>query len=301
MAVCLFILALLTALLAAHEWMLHRQIRSLRRQLKRQNAAQTPAALSLALIDPQLNGLAEEINLCLGARREGAAAGVRREKEIRHFFANLSHDLRTPLTTIKGYLQLLAKEALPPGKAKNYLQVAQRHTRELGGLIEQFFEASCLWDTEKKPEFQRVNLSNLAAECTADFVPALEERGLRVTLACEGAVLCRADREMTVRILQNLLRNCLLHAGGDISLTIRADGVLQMQNPVNAPWALDAGRLFDRFYAAGPDGRGGGLGLSIVKLLAEQMGGAAGAALAGNLLTLEVRFCLWKQGAASLA
>lgn len=101
---------------------------------------------------------------------------------------------------------------------------------------------------------------------------------------------------MVMRIIQNLIRNCVQHCNGDIEVKLLAmeDAVISFRNPVKSTSEIDVKRIFDRFYTGDKARRSNtGLGLSIVRLLAEQMGGSAGASLQNGLLDIQVRLPLY--------
>jgi signal transduction histidine kinase len=278
-------------LLGAYIVTLRQQIRSVNRQLTKRLTERTRQPVSLALMDQAMVALAVNVNRCLKAEETLRLDAVRKEKRFRELIANLSHDLRTPLTAIKGYQQLMGNGGLSPDQRQR-LAVAQKHAGELGTLIEHFFEYAYLLDAEPVVHAERVNLTNLVAECLADSVAALEARDLAVRFDDEAPpVWALVDREMTVRIIKNLIRNGVQHADGDIEVRILAAqaAVISFRNPVrNAP-EIDADQLFDRFYSADrARGKSTGLGLSIVRLLAEQMGGSTGASLQDGLLEIRV-------------
>jgi signal transduction histidine kinase len=241
-----------------------------------------------------MNKLTENINKCLKAEENLRLEVVREEKRFKELIANISHDLRTPLTAIKGYQQLLENSNLTSDQ-KNKLQIAQKYAGELGGLIESFFEYSYLVNADLKLNMERTNITNLVTECLAAAVASLEERGLMLQLDEAPSIFILADQGMTVRIVQNLIRNCEAHSAGNIKVKLKAANgkvVLSFLNPVNNAAEVDVNRIFDRFYT-GDRARSKtttGLGLSIVKLLAEQMEGTVNASMEGNELTVTVEF-----------
>ncbi|WP_223829804.1 sensor histidine kinase [Paenibacillus arenilitoris] len=274
---------------------IRRQLRSINRQLDKRLSEHTRQPIRLELQSGELNALAVNMNKCLKAEETLRLKGIREEKSFKELIANISHDLRTPLTAIKGYQQLAMNGELTADQRKKLL-VAQKHADELERLIEQFFEYSYLLNANAELRTERINLTNLVAECLAASVPALEERRLAVQLEDAPPVWIHADKEMATRIVQNLLRNCLQHAAGDIDIRLHAAGkaVLSIRNLVDPSTALDADRLFDRFYT-GDKARSGsstGLGLSIVRLLTDKMGGAARAALDDGMLEIRVELPL---------
>ncbi|MNB86737.1 Sensor protein CzcS precursor [compost metagenome] len=188
-------------------------------------------------------------------------------------------------------------EGLTHGQQKK-LQTAQKHAQALGQLIEHFFEYSYLLHAETGLELQEINLTNYTVECLAGSVAVLEEHQLAVKLEEAAPVFVSADKEPLARIIHNLIRNGIQHADGGLTVKVTLSeegsrGVLSFSNPVSSSSSVDAGRLFERFYTGDQARRSGsGLGLSIVRLLAEQMGGTAGAGLQGGILEIRVELPL---------
>lgn len=177
------------------------------------------------------------------------------------------------------------------------LNIAQKYAEELGRLIEHFFEFSYLVNAELKLNLNSVNLTNLVTECLANFVSSFEERGIMVHFKQSPPVFALADQEMIVRIIQNLIRNCLDHSAGDVVVVLYSfeNAVISFKNPVKDVAEIDVKRMFDRFYTGDRARRKTtGLGLSIVKLLAEQMGGVATASFQKNELDIQVELPLSK-------
>lgn len=305
MEIAIGVLLAAVAVLSLYLLFLERQLRLINRQLVRRLSEHTTRPVSLALFDRELNRLCENINRSLKAEETLRLEGVREEKNFRELIANLSHDLRTPLTAVKGYQQLVAKGPLSPDQRAK-LETAGRHADELGRLIEHFFEYSALLTRGPSENMERINLTNLAAECLAGAVPMLEKRGLSVHFDDSVPVFAAADREYAERIMENLVRNCALHSAGDVNVRIFEEivpqtekgqkeaaparkAVVVFENSVENPEKIDPARLFDRF-CTGDKSRAGstGLGLSIVKLLAEKMGGTATADIKGNRLSVRV-------------
>lgn len=245
-------------------------------------------------MDRGLNALAININKCLKAEETLRLNSVREEKRFKELIANISHDLRTPLTAIKGYQQLMEKGRLPQEQQEK-LKVAQKYTNELGDLIEHFFEYSYLENAGTELNLERINLTNLVIECLAESVSSFEENNLTVRFEETTPVFVLTNREMTIRIIQNLIRNCSQHSAGEIRvqlLTIK-NAVISFSNPVINASAIDVEQLFDRFYTADrARSKNTGLGLSIVKLLAEQMGGSVSALLQDDVIEIRVELPL---------
>lgn len=270
---------------------LMRQVRGMNRQLEKRRREGSGQLVSLELMNGELSRLAGNLNLALREEEDLRAAGVREERRLKELIAGISHDLRTPLTAVKGYLQLLERSGLNR-EQREMLEIALGQAGALGLLLDRFFEYSWLEGREIAVNLERLNLTNLLADELVDFVAGFEERGLKVGFERTRPAFVQADLEMVKRIIGNLLRNCIAHSAGDVTAEIREDGefyVLCLENRVEEAEGLNTETLFER-YGKSSSGSGSvsGLGLSIVKMLAVQMGGYVGADLKGDSLTLTV-------------
>ncbi|MNW39241.1 Signal-transduction histidine kinase senX3 [compost metagenome] len=268
------------------------QLRSINRQLDKRLTRNTQQPISLELINRELTRLTANINKCLKAEKNLRLDSIREEKQFKEMIANISHDLRTPLTAIKGYQQLMETNELPDEQRKK-LQIAQKHANKLGALIEHFFEYSYLVNAEPKPKLERINLTNLVTECLAESITDFENKNLGIRIEEDDPVFALADKEMLVRIIQNLIRNSAAHAAGDLEVRVftiqNNNAVVSFRNPVTSPAEIDINRIFDRFYTADQSrGATTGLGLSIVRLLTEQLGGSTSAALQNGCIEIQV-------------
>lgn len=285
------ILAVLLILLVVYIISLQSQVRRMANQLDKRLLEHTHQPVSLELINADLNKLAISINKSLKAEESLRLKGLQEEKRFREMVADISHDLRTPLTAIKGYQQLLEKEALSEEQRRK-LFVAVKHTEELGILIEHFFEYSYLLNTEPGINKERLNLTNLVTDCLIASVNLLEKNKLAVDFMESSPIFLLTDREMVTRMVQNLIRNAVQHSAGDIKVELKEEKntvFLSFQNPVRKPDNLDVNRIFERFYTGdNTRSHSSGLGLSIVKLLAEQLGGSAAAFKKDEILEIRI-------------
>lgn len=288
------IAVLVITILILYIALLRQQLRNINQQLDKRLTKNTRQPISLELVNRDLNQLAANVNKCLKAEENLRLEGVREEKRFKELITNLSHDLRTPLTAIKGYQQLMEKGELTEDQ-KIKLRIANKHCEELGRLIEHFYEYTYLVNVEPELNLDRMNLTNLVIEILVESVTKLEEHNLTVHFDESTPVFILGDKEMVIRIVRNLIRNCLQHSDGDIEVQLVSgeSAVLSFGNLVKKDAKIEPDRLFDRFYV-GDSARGNstGLGLSIVKLLAEQMNGSVDATLNGGWLEIRVRLPL---------
>lgn len=294
MAYVVGILIVVVIILVTYLVLIQGQMRNMSRQLKKRLSEHTRQPVSLELINPDLNELVVNMNKCLQAEEKLRLKGIQEEKKFKEMIADISHDLRTPLTAIKGYQQLIDKGELTIDQRKKLL-IARKYSEELGQLIEHFFEYSYLLNAEPELNISRFNLTNLVTECIVASITSLEEKNIAVNLEENPPIFVFADKEMVTRIIQNLIRNCIQHAYGDIKVQLFADkkAIISFQNQVKNSVDIDVNKIFDRFYT-GDKARShsSGLGLSIVKLLAEQMGGSANVYINGDMLDIRVGLSL---------
>lgn len=276
------------------------QLRSMRRQLEERLQEQTKTPLVLEMQDRELRALAVAVNRALEQENRLRVRQEVQEREFKELISDISHDLRTPLTVTKGYLQLL-EECGMEAAGRDYLRTCLRHTNELEARIGQFFEYSVLAAREDQLPLSPLPITNLVTSVMSSFVPLFEEKGLRMRLERETAVTGLAEEQALCRVLQNIFRNCLHYGTGEMSVSVTADdkrGQVQIlvKNPVAEPESLDVSQVFQRFYVGTPArGRCTGLGLSIVRHLCGQMQGSVSARLEGEQFCVEV---VLKQGKA---
>ena len=294
--VLIVLLALLCAVLIGRQITLERGLHRAARRMREQMADETTARLSL----PCPSAGAEELLVCLNEllelRQEERAVYHRKEQELRQQIANVSHDLRTPLTSILGYLQLLEGEGLSPGKRVEYLSVIEGRARTLQTFIAAFYDLSRIEGGELPLERDKVDLGRALSDQLAAAYEQIEESGLvrEVDIAPDMPPVW-ADGGAVTRIFSNLLTNALRHGEDTLAVKLYREGnavVSAFSNRADGLTAEDAAHVFERFYTADKmrTGQSTGLGLAIVKALAERMGHTVAARWEDGVFTVEVRW-----------
>ena len=292
--VLIVLLALLCAVLIGRQITLERGLHRAARRMREQMADETTARLSL----PCPSAGAEELLVCLNEllelRQEERAVYHRKEQELRQQIANVSHDLRTPLTSILGYLQLLEGEGLSPGKRVEYLSVIEGRARTLQTFIAAFYDLSRIEGGELPLERDKVDLGRALSDQLAAAYEQIEESGLvmEVDIAPDMPPVW-ADGGAVTRIFSNLLTNALRHGEDTLAVKLYREGnavVSAFSNRADGLTAEDAAHVFERFYTADKmrTGQSTGLGLAIVKALAERMGHTVAARWEDGVFTVEV-------------
>ena len=281
MLVAVIMLCILVFILIAYIAFIQKQLRSINRQLDKRLSENTRQPLTIDLFSKTINRLAININLCLKLEEKQRLEGIREQKQFKELISNISHDLRTPLTAIKGYQQLLEKENLSNTQLEK-LYTAQKYTDELGDLIEHFFEYSYLITARVEPSLEKINLTNLTIDCVLSYIGIFEEKNISVNIEETPPIYVLGDKKMLTRVIENLLNNCAKHSLGDIDVKIESKSKARITfiNPVNPNININVDKLFHRFYTGDSTrNKSTGLGLSIVEFLVEQMNGDVGAYL----------------------
>ena len=225
----------------------------------------------------------------MAARTERAVAALRHtDTQRRELVANISHDLRTPLTSIEGYAETILhrQHLLTEAERQSYLATILRNTQSLKRLVSELFELSKLETHQTMLRPEPFALPELVQDVLLSLQPAAQARGLALTTDPAGAMpLVCADVGLLERVLQNLLDNALRYTppGGHVTVRVRPPGPAQprvrveVQDTGRGIAATDLPFVFDRFYRSGPtraaSESGIGLGLAIARRIVELHGG----------------------------
>ena len=278
-------LALLALGLGWKVALLRHGIKGLRRDLVERRGQETNTLLSLPCRDRELRRLASALNQELRALRQERLRYQQGDKELKEAVVNISHDLRTPLTAISGYLQLLQGQDLPPD-TRRYLEQIGGRTQAMKRLTEELFRYSVVVSEENLAR-EPVDLRRAVEEALLSFYGALEGRGIEPQVRLpETPVIRQLDPAAVNRVLGNILTNALKYSAGDLEVTLEESGRLTFSNAAPGLDPVAAGRLFDRFYTVEAARNSTGLGLSIAKELTQRMSGEMGAELHGGTLTV---------------
>lgn len=284
------LLALAVLLLVWKLVLLRRSADALREGMQERLEEDTNTLLSIPSRDGAMCRLAADLNVQLRRLRMERRRHQNGDRELKDAVTNISHDLRTPLTAICGYLDLLEGEEKSEAAAR-YLALIRGRTDHLRELTEEFFRTSALLANREVDEREEVSLSGAVEEALAAWYGAFSAKGILPEVELpEEPVVRRLNREALSRILSNVLSNAAKYSPGDLRVTLSKDGTMTFSNAAPALTAVLAQRLFDRYFTVETGREAVGLGLSIARQLAERMGGAVTADWQGGALTVRLRF-----------
>lgn len=278
-------------------YLLKREIKRAARQLHLLNKDVTAKKIDVAFMDQDLEELACEINQQIDLTRQAYAEKKRTENELKQAISNISHDIRTPMTSILGYIQLLEGEEITEEKKREYTQIVRKGALRLKALLGDFFELSVIESSDYALSIEKITLNDLVLETLVGFYEEFNKRQIEPSIQLPSEeIRVMADSSAVKRVIENLLTNAIRYTSGDVTIRLEktvAAARLIIRNPAQQLRQQDLIFIFDRFYKADQPrtGTGTGLGLSIAKSLMLKMNGSLTAEKKGNDLLM---ICEWK-------
>ena len=267
------------------------------RQLRRNREAGSGTRLGLKNPDRATEQLLVEVEKLKEDCRRQEERLRGKERDLRREIANVSHDLRTPLTSISGYLQLMEEGNLTEEERAEYLHTALGRVGTLRTLVTTFYDFSRIESGDYPMDKKPLALEPLLRRVLAENWVELEDNGITVAAELRGTKAVFADENAALRIFENLLGNAKKHAAASLTVRLYEEQdhvVTEFSNPAPDLTEEDAKHVFERSYTGDKmrSGRNTGLGLAIVKALSGQMGCEVYARWKEGIFTVGVRWCV---------
>ncbi len=246
----------------------------------------TNTLIDISTGDKYMRSLANTVNIQLRKLRSERRRFRQGDTELKNAVTNISHDLRTPLTAICGYLDLLEQEDKSEA-VKRYLEIIRNRTEILAQLTEELFRYSVIVSSEENAVKDPVAIGSVLEESIAAFYAALNERGIVPEIQMpQGKVIRTLDSSALARVFSNLLNNAIKYSDGDLEITLSETGEITFTNTASGLNEVQIGKLFDRFYTVEAARKSTGLGLAIARTLIERMNGTIFAKYENNRLSI---------------
>lgn len=230
-------------------------------------------------IDKDVEFLVSQINFLYDENQKTNTKIKKADEELKRSIANMSHDLRTPLTSIMGYMQLIKDENIIHEEKMEYIEIVERRTKNLQNLISSFYDLSRLQSDEYKFTFSKVNLSTLLCENIATFYNEFINKNIEPIINIdENIPLIISDSMAVTRIFSNLISNMLKYGQNPMKISLKKYEkhiVSEFSNYAPNLTIDDVDKIFDRFFIgdkARSTNSSTGLGLSITKSFVKQLG-----------------------------
>lgn len=273
------------------------EIRNITNNLKEINETRTNKKIMLSSPNHGVENLAKEINKTIEQKQRTEIQYKNMDLELRQAIANISHDLRTPLTSIIGYIQLMKDKSLTLEEKDQYADIVLKRGKSLQMLISSFFDLSRLEAKEYSFELKHVNISDILCELIASYYNDFLNRGIEPEIHIDQLTQqVIADENGVRRIFTNLLQNALKYGEKFIAVSSKLQNnyiVTRFTNDAPQLTHDDVEHLFERFFTGDRmrSGQNTGLGLAISKALALQMGSTIDAELIDGNLSIIIK---WK-------
>lgn len=246
----------------------------------------TNTLIDISSRDKYMRNLANAINVQLRKLRTERHRFQQGDTELKNAVTNISHDLRTPLTAICGYLDLLEQEETSEA-VERYIEVIRNRAEILTQLTEELFRYSVILSSETNMVREPIAINGVLEESIAAFYTALNERNITPNIQIpENKVIRNLDRSALSRVFSNLLNNAMKYSDGDLDITLSEEGEIIFTNTASGLNEVQIGKLFDRFYTVEAARKSTGLGLGIARTLIEQMNGTISASYKNNRLSI---------------
>ncbi len=264
-------------------------IKDMLKQIDYKNKTNSHFEISTQSSLPSIKKLQLEINELYENINEVEERASKKEKEMRTLMSGISHDIRTPLTSIKGYLKLI-EEADDDQERKKYYDIVEYRLDTLGSMLEDLFVHSKISDSEYELKKESVEIFPIICKVVASFYDDFEKKNIEPIIHFSNEHLrVKANQDMLIRMIHNLVNNVLKHGCDDFEIK-EIDNKIFFINKVQNCEQIEVDRLFDRFYQAdlSRHQNSTGLGLSIVKQIAEIHGWSINACIEDNKLTIMI-------------
>lgn len=277
--------------LAAKLYIFKKSVREIDEGFRQRLLVDTNTLIDISGSDADLRHLAVDINTQLAQLREQRRRYLHGDRELKEAVVNISHDLRTPLTAVCGYLDLLEGEEKSE-TAERYLGFIKERTEVMKKLTEELFRYTVVLSSGEM-QMETVNINSVLEESIAALYGALTRRGIEPEIQMtETPVVRQLNRGALARIFENILNNALKYSDGDLEIALNEDGEVTFSNTAKSLDEIQVARLFERYYTV-ETGRGStGLGLSIARALTDQMGGHITAEYEEHKLKIKVMFSI---------
>lgn len=246
--------------------------------------------ITISSTDNALKKLANTLNKSLKELRKLELEYKNGNQELKTSITNISHDLRTPLTAIRGYLDLMDTNNFSE-KQINYLKIIDNKAKDLTELTEQLFDFSKALDIQKEIKKENICINDILETSLSSFYSLFKEQGITPKIdICEYKVIRPLNETMLKRIFENIISNAIKYTEQDFNVKLFRDGTIKFINKTDRIDIVSLEKIFNRYYTVRNAKKSNGLGLSIAKQLTELNGGKIEAQYQNNNLIITINF-----------
>lgn len=250
----------------------------------------TNTLINISSHDHDMCELADSINVQLKEFYQKRQHYEQGDLELKEAITNISHDLRTPLTSIYGYLKLIKREECSD-TIKSYIHVIENRTLALKELTEELFKYTVISSDNEEMKLEDVVINGILEESISSYYAVLKQQKIEPVISIpEKKVIRKLNANALSRVFSNIISNAVKYSDGDFDITLSEDGEIIFSNHASGLNETQVGKLFNRFYTVNNARKSTGLGLSIAKMLTEEMGGTIAAYYDNGIICIRIRF-----------
>lgn len=246
--------------------------------------------ITISTNDSELKKLANVLNKSLKELRQLELEYKNGNQELKSSITNISHDLRTPLTAIRGYLDLMDNNILPKKQIK-YLKIIDSKVNDLTELTEQLFDFSKCIDIQNEIKKENICINDILEDSLASFYSLFKEHNITPNIdICKDKVIRLLNENMLKRIFENIISNAIKYSERDFKVKMFDDGTIEFSNKTDKLDQVSLEKIFDRYYTVRNAKKSNGIGLSIAKQLVNLSDGKITAKYENGYLIIQVKF-----------
>ncbi len=290
MVIALVICIVIILILSLKLYLMKKAAREIAGEYEKRMWLDTNTLIGISSRDKDMKRLANDINRTLKEVRQAYHRYREGDREMKMAVTNISHDLRTPLTAICGYLSFI-KKLDKSEELERYFDIIEDRALYMKKLTEELFEYSVIISSETTVEKEEVWMNRLLEDCIMEHYAVLVEKGITLEAdITEEKIVHRVNSTQIERVFSNLISNALKYSDGDLKISMTDKGVITFVNKAKALDKLHTERLFDRFYTVESARNSTGLGLSIARKFVEENGGNIIAEYDNDILSITIVF-----------
>lgn len=283
------ILFLICIFLAVKLYVIKQSIKEIEKSFSKILRTDTNNIIAISSSDKDIKNLTINLNNNLSELRGQKLQYKNGNQELKKIITNISHDLRTPLTAIKGYVDLIEQEKLSNNQ-KEYLKVIQKKSNELTELTGQLFEYTKLMDIDVKIKKEECCINEILEETLVSYYSIFKEQNIIPNISiCSTKVYKIVNKISIIRVFENILSNVIKYSNGDLKVEMQENGTITFSNKATSLDETTVQKIFDRYFSVENAKESTGIGLSIAKQLVELNNGSIKAEYVNGYLIIEIK------------
>lgn len=289
-SLCLILITLILIFLVIKIYVLKKSFKEITNSLDDILNVDTNNIITVSSNDKDIKNLTNNLNKELKELRKQKIKYENKNQELKETITNISHDMRTPLTAIMGYVDLIKNEKEKDIKLE-YVEIIERKTDELKNLTDNLFDFSKAVDIKENINKEKCNLNEMLEESLIEFYSIFKSKGIDPKInICKENVYRTVDKILIKRVFENILSNICKYSEGDFKVSLNNDGKIVFTNKASNLDIVSIEKIFDRYYTVENARKSIGLGLYIAKQLTILNNGKIFAKYKNNYLSIIIKF-----------